>query len=73
MFECQISCAAVGASTFMGLRKYVIEPSRTRVKCLLHLAAHGLAAAGLAAGGKVLISGCTIKNIDQKKVYCRVF
>jgi len=57
VFYIKSSSFVVGASTFTGLRKYVIEPSRTRVKCLLHLAAHGLAAAGLAAGGKVLISG----------------
>ncbi|XP_052254792.1 deacetylase EF_0837-like isoform X2 [Dreissena polymorpha] len=39
-----------GATTFMGLRKYVVERSKTRVKCLLHIALHGLAASGCSAG-----------------------
>ena len=40
-----------GASTFPGIRKYIIETSKTRVKCLLHIALHGLAAVGCASGG----------------------
>ncbi|WAR14555.1 DEACT-like protein [Mya arenaria] len=45
-----IDAGSSGASTFMGLRKYVMERSKTRVKCLLHIAMHGLASAGLSAG-----------------------
>ncbi|KAL3862486.1 hypothetical protein ACJMK2_008447 [Sinanodonta woodiana] len=45
-----VDCGSAGASTFMGLRKYVVEKSSTRVLCLLHIASHGLAAAGCAGG-----------------------
>jgi dihydroorotase len=37
---------SAGACTFPGLRHFVAEPSRCRVLAFLHLAAHGLAAAG---------------------------
>lgn len=45
-----VDAGSSGASTFMGLRKFIIEPSKTRVRCLLHIALHGLAAAGCAGG-----------------------
>ena len=32
--------------TFEGLRKYICEPSKTRVLAFLHVACHGLAGAG---------------------------
>ena len=35
-----------GAMTFEGLRKYICEPSQTRVLAFLHVACHGLAGAG---------------------------
>ena len=46
-------CAIIfsGASTFPGLRKFIVEQSKTRVRCLLHIALHGLAASGCAGGG----------------------
>ena len=40
-----------GASTFPGLRKFIVDQSNTRVRCLLHIALHGLAASGCAGGG----------------------
>ncbi len=35
-----------GASTFLGLKKFIMERSRTNVKAFLHVANHGLASAG---------------------------
>lgn len=46
---------SIGASTFMGLRKFIIDQSKTRVRCLLHIALHGLAAAGCSSGGMLII------------------
>lgn len=34
-----------GAMTFAGLRKFIVEPSQTRVLAFLHIACHGLAGA----------------------------
>ena len=49
--------------TFEGLRKYICEPSKTRVLAFLHVACHGLAGAGC--------SGTSINfnpvNIDKEK------
>ncbi|XP_060552567.1 deacetylase EF_0837-like isoform X2 [Ruditapes philippinarum] len=43
-----IDAGSSGATTFLGLRKFIIDQSKTRVRCLLHIAMHGLAAAGCA-------------------------
>nr|XP_022339401.1 uncharacterized protein LOC111134562 [Crassostrea virginica] len=41
---------SAGASTFQGLRRYIADRSKTRVLAFLHIAQHGLAAAGCASG-----------------------
>ncbi|XP_059096815.1 deacetylase Atu3266-like [Tigriopus californicus] len=44
-----------GAMTFAGLRKFIVEPSETRVLAFLHIACHGLAGAacsGNESGGE---------------------
>ncbi len=46
-----VDAGSAGAMTLEGLRRYVCDRSRTRVLALLHLAAHGLAAAGCADAG----------------------
>ncbi|KAL4220994.1 hypothetical protein ACF0H5_019258 [Mactra antiquata] len=45
-----IDAGSAGATTFMGLRKFIVEKSKTRVRCLLHIALHGLAASGCSSG-----------------------
>ncbi|KAL9979660.1 hypothetical protein ACROYT_G017357 [Oculina patagonica] len=41
-----VDAGSAGATTFPGLRKFIADKSQTRVLALLHIAAHGLAAAG---------------------------
>jgi len=70
-----IDCGSAGASTFPGLRKYIVEKSKTRVKCLLHIALHGLAASGCARGAPggesdtlaVLDEGACVKCIEANR------
>ncbi len=46
-----VDAGSAGAMTFAGLRRFVAERSSTRVLALLHVAAHGLAGAGVADAG----------------------
>ncbi len=46
-----VDAGSAGAMTLEGLRRYVCDRSRTRVLALLHVAAHGMAAAGCADAG----------------------
>ncbi|XP_064598947.1 deacetylase Atu3266-like isoform X2 [Liolophura sinensis] len=39
-----------GASTFLGLKKFIADRSHTRLLAFLHIASHGLAAAGCSGG-----------------------
>lgn len=47
-----VDAGSAGASTFAGLRKFIAEKSITRVLAFVHIASHGLAAAGCAGFGK---------------------
>lgn len=72
-----VDAGSAGASTFPGLRKFIAEKSQTTVLALLHIAAHGLAAAGCtshAKGGECdslnqvdaeLCTKCVEKNKDM--------
>ncbi|XP_060078119.1 deacetylase Oant_2987-like [Ylistrum balloti] len=53
-----VDAGSSGYSTFPGLRKFIAERSETRVLCFLHIAAHGLAAAGCSAGAPGGESDC---------------
>ncbi|OWF44059.1 uncharacterized protein LOC110458909 [Mizuhopecten yessoensis] len=53
-----VDAGSAGSSTFLGLRKFIAERSETRVLCFLHIAAHGLAAAGCASGAPGGESDC---------------
>ena len=44
-----------GASTFPGLKKYIIDQCKTRVLAFLHIAQQGLASAGCVGIGNHLI------------------
>ena len=52
----------IGASTFQGLRRYIADRSKTRVLAFLHIAQHGLAAAGCASGGMCVPERDTVGN-----------
>ena len=41
-----IDGGSAGSMTFQGLKKYICEPSKTRVLAFLNIACHGLAGAG---------------------------
>ncbi|XP_061196886.1 deacetylase Atu3266-like [Saccostrea echinata] len=45
-----VDAGSAGASTFQGLRRYVAEKCKARVLSFVHIAQHGLAAAGCASG-----------------------
>ena len=53
-----------GASTFLGLKKYIMETSRTRVKAFLHVANHGLASAGCTG----VVKGGECDSLNQVNV-----
>ncbi|XP_033763537.1 LOW QUALITY PROTEIN: deacetylase Oant_2987-like [Pecten maximus] len=53
-----VDAGSAGSSTFPGLRNFIAERSETRVLCFLHIAAHGLAAAGCSAGAPGGESDC---------------
>ena len=53
-----------GASTFLGLKKYIIDTSQTRVKAFLHVANHGLASAGCTG----LVKGGECDSLNQVNV-----
>ncbi|KAK6176221.1 hypothetical protein SNE40_014545 [Patella caerulea] len=63
-----VDAGSSGACTFPGLKKFIAERSETRLLCFLHIASHGLAAAGCSgfgAGGEcdhlnqVDVNACT--------------
>lgn len=60
-----VDAGSAGSSTFLGLRKFIAERSKTRVLCYLHIAAHGLAAAGCASGAPGGESDC-LNQLDVK-------
>ncbi|XP_057315228.1 deacetylase Oant_2987-like [Hydractinia symbiolongicarpus] len=61
-----IDAGSAGAANFLGLKKFIIEKSKTRVKALLHIANHGLTSAGCASietGGEC--DSLNQVNVDQ--------
>ncbi|XP_045162393.1 deacetylase EF_0837-like isoform X1 [Mercenaria mercenaria] len=61
-----IDAGSSGASTFLGLRKFIVDKSKTRVRCLLHIALHGLAAAGC-SGGALGGESDTLAILDEEE------
>lgn len=70
-----VDAGSAGCGTFKGLRKFIMERSRTRVLAFLHISSHGLAAAGCSAkasGGEldslshVQLDDC-VKCIEENK------
>ena len=47
-----LDAGSSGASTFQGLRKFIAEPSKTRVLSFIHITMHGLASTGCVGFGK---------------------
>jgi len=47
-----VDAGSAGASTFPGLRKFIMNTSKTRVLALVNIALQGLAWAGMAGIGK---------------------
>eukprot|EP00040_Diaphanoeca_grandis_P044845 m.13798 g.13798 ORF g.13798 m.13798 type:complete len:453 (-) comp9866_c0_seq1:84-1442(-) len=52
---------SAGASTFAGLKKYIMKPSKTRVLAFLNIALEGLAWSGMAGGAP----GGELDNMNQ--------
>ncbi|KAK3751644.1 hypothetical protein QZH41_020129 [Actinostola sp. cb2023] len=50
-----VDAGSAGAHTFQGLRKYICERSKTRVLAFVHIASHGLSAAGCAGEGTKMV------------------
>ncbi|XP_005108111.2 deacetylase Oant_2987 [Aplysia californica] len=61
-----VDAGSSGSGTFSGLRRFIKDQCDTRVYCFLHIAQHGLAAAGcVAPGGGGEIDSLNVVNVQD--------
>ncbi len=62
-----VDCGSVGAATFAGFRRYVVEPSRCRVLAFVNISVIGLVAMPECGYGRFVDSNAAFQCIEQNR------
>ena len=62
-----VDCGSVGAATFAGFRRFVAEPSRTRVLAFVNISVIGLVAMPECGYGRFVDSNAALKCIEENR------
>ena len=62
-----VDCGSVGAATFAGFRRFVVEPSKTRVLAFVNISVIGLVAMPECGYGRFVDSNAALKCIEENR------
>lgn len=62
-----VDCGSVGAATFGGFRRFVVEPSKTRVLAFVNISVIGLVAMPECGYGRFVDSNAALKCIEENR------